>query len=62
MLFFDVLIFFGWVKIVTTFSFEGGDCGGFTDQPKQCFPGLKCENRTNMPPDVPGKCVPVSSK
>ena len=36
-------------------SLAGGPCGGFTQAPCSCAPGLVCE--TNRIPDVPGVCT-----
>jgi hypothetical protein len=36
-------------------SQTGGPCGGFTQDPCSCAPGLVCQN--NRIPDVPGVCV-----
>ncbi len=37
------------------YSGAGGPCGGFTQFPKQCLPGLVCVNA--QVPDAPGTCA-----
>jgi len=41
----------------TCISQEDGPCGGFTQNPCTCAPGLKCV--PNRIPDIPGTCEPA---
>ncbi len=42
---------------VACLSQEDGPCGGFTQNPCTCAPGLVCE--PNRIPDIPGTCEPA---